>query len=60
MVSVTTVPAGDFSVMSRSALNVCRMKFVSRTRPIIGPAPDTVMFEVATASGSGLGVSVEG
>lgn len=57
-VIVTTVPAGEVSVISRSALKVCVIKVVRFTSCITLPAPDTLIVEVTTAGPVGIAVGV--
>src|SRR4051812_9923757 len=48
VVSVTTVPAGDVSVMSMSLARVCAMFVVTSTSPMFGARPDTTIVDVVT------------
>ena len=48
MVSVTIVPAGDCSVMSRSALNVCWMLVATSMSHTMGPTPLTTIVDDTT------------
>src|SRR6185295_11732798 len=59
VVRVTTVPAGDIRVMSRSAAKVW-VRLVVRSRSNrYGPAPETTTVEVTTAGPVGMAVGVD-
>src|ERR1044072_9745138 len=58
VVMVTTVPAGDVSVMSRSPGKVWVMKVVMSTSRIEVPAPAMTIDEVITAGPPGMAVGV--
>jgi hypothetical protein len=58
VVIVTTVPAGDVNVMSRSPGNVWRIAVVRSTSQITPVKPETTIVEV-TVEVSGMGSGVE-
>src|SRR4051812_17066455 len=58
VVSVTTVPAGDVSVMSMSLACVCAMSVVTSTSPMFGARPDTTIVDAVTPLSTS-GVTVE-
>src|SRR4051812_26884305 len=56
---VTTVPAGDISVIARSPLKLCVMNVWSVTSQSTAPAPLTVSCDVTTAGPVGMTTGVE-
>jgi hypothetical protein len=59
VVRVTTVPAGDVIVTSRSAAKVCVMWVVTLRSNRYGPAPETTTVEVTTAGPVGMATGVD-